>query len=50
MSPAFVPVIDPCMAQDYSGHTRGTHNPCLGLIDGKPITSCAWCGRTLEVE
>lgn len=29
---------------------RKVHKPVPGLYDGKPIVTCAWCGKVLEEE
>ena len=39
-----------CYARDDEKEYRKVHKPVPGLYDGKKITTCAWCGKTLEME
>lgn len=39
-----------CFARNEVGQRRVRHNPVAGLDDGKPVLTCAWCGKTLKDE
>jgi len=39
-----------CWAYDYQGNIRGKHKPLPAVYDGKPATSCAWCGYFLDTH
>ena len=39
-----------CFARDEHNEYRRRHKPTPGKLNEEPITTCAWCGRTLEFE
>jgi len=39
-----------CFAHDEEGKAREKHKPVPAKYDEQPITTCAWCGKTLERE
>lgn len=39
-----------CFAHDEEGKAREKHKPVPGKYDEQPITTCAWCGKTLQGE
>jgi hypothetical protein len=39
-----------CFGRDEHDKFRVYHKPVLGLYDDKSIVSCAWCGKTLDIN